>query len=52
MLLSRSGPKVEVQIDFDWSTSTFTEFAATYDDDDPDIEFDDRGKKVAAVGSG
>lgn len=39
VVLSRSGPKVEVQIDFDWNTSTFTEFASTYNaDEDPDLE--------------
>lgn len=40
VLLSRTGPLVEVQIDFDWTTSTFTEFAATYDTEDPDLEDD------------
>jgi replicative DNA helicase len=36
VLLSRSGPQVEVEIDFDWTTSTFTEFAQTGTVDDPD----------------
>lgn len=39
VLLSRSGPQVEVQIDFDWTTSTFTEFGAAAVGDDPD-EYD------------
>ncbi len=41
VLLSRSGPRTEVRIDFDWTTSTFTEWESTYDpDDDPDTEDD------------
>lgn len=39
VLLSRSGPQVEVEIDFDWTTSTFTEFGSTGDVADPD-EYD------------
>lgn len=38
VLLSRSGPQVEVQIDFDWSTSTFSEYAAMHNYEDPDLE--------------
>ena len=43
MILSRSGPHVEVQIDFDWRTSTFTEYGnADYDlEDDPDADDDE-----------
>lgn len=40
VLLSRSGPQMEVQIDFDWQTSTFSEFGGTYEADDPDEEDD------------
>lgn len=41
VLLSRSGPLVEVQIEFDWNTSTFTEYAADWaDHDDPDEQDD------------
>lgn len=34
ILLSRSGPLMEVEIDFDWATSTFTELAGEAFDDD------------------
>lgn len=40
VLLSRSGPLVDVQIDFDWSTSTFSEYATMHTADDPDLEDD------------
>lgn len=40
VLLSRSGPQMEVQIDFDWSTSTFTEYGNPNVEDDPDEDDD------------
>ena len=40
ILLSRSGPQTEVQIDFDWSKSIFTEHASKGTFDDPDLEDD------------
>lgn len=40
VLLSRSGPQVETQIDFDWSTSTFSEYATSVTAEDPDIDDD------------
>lgn len=44
VLLSRTGPQMEVQIDFDWSTSTFTEFAGSYDEDTKDPDEEDEGE--------
>jgi replicative DNA helicase len=41
ILLSRSGPQVEVRIDFDWSTSTFTEFANSQSAANDDDLYDD-----------
>lgn len=38
VLLSRSGPQMEVQIDFDWQTSTFTEYGGAAAGEDPDEE--------------
>lgn len=39
VVASRSGPRAECQIDFDWSTSTFSEFATEYELEDED-EYD------------
>jgi len=48
VLLSRSGPLVEVQIDFDWSTSTFSEYALDYANvEDPDEEDDGELRRAA-----
>lgn len=44
ILLSRSGPKTEVEIDFDWTTSTFTEHALAPGDIDDDPDLQDEGK--------
>lgn len=44
ILLSRSGPKIEVEIDFDWTTSTFTEHALAPGDIDDDPDLQDEGK--------
>lgn len=41
VLLSRSGPQVEVEIDFDWATSSFTEIGRPPADDEDDVEYKD-----------
>lgn len=40
VLLSRSGPQVETQIEFDWHTSTFSEYADFGAMEDPDEDDD------------
>lgn len=41
VILSRSGPKVRTQIDFDWVTSSFTELGDRADYADPDDDDDE-----------